>query len=217
MLQRNILCHCLLERLVTVASSSGSKEEVSKKLNKLDQEGEAYMKHTKKKCPWLKLGRIPFSPEASLWICQCQVYRSLLQWHAGKIRNRGNLKRTAWWCQINAPFQLLVEDIKLHLAICKEKCNFFCKHRKCHHQQHLYHCLKAAQEREDRAAERQILVLIKQEKNRAFKRKLNFALGKHIRGRSIREVQVEDKFGGVLDVDTEEGVQEAIFSKFHRK
>jgi hypothetical protein len=70
MLQRNILCHCLLERLVTAAFSSRSKEEVSKKLNKLDQEGEAYMKHVKKKCRWLKSGRIPFSPEASLWIRQ---------------------------------------------------------------------------------------------------------------------------------------------------
>jgi hypothetical protein len=78
MLQRNILCHPLLERLVTAASSSGSKEEVSKKLNKLDQEGEAYMKHAKKKCCRLKSGRIPFSPEALLWMRQCQVYRSLL-------------------------------------------------------------------------------------------------------------------------------------------
>ncbi len=90
------------------------------------------MKHTKKKCHWLKSGRIPFSPEALLWICQCHVYRSLLCWHAGKIRNRGNLKRTARQCQINAPFQLLVKDIKLHLTICKEKYNYFCKHGKCH-------------------------------------------------------------------------------------
>jgi hypothetical protein len=110
-----------------------------------------------------------------------------------------------------------VEDIKLHLTICKEKCNYFCKQGKCHCQQHLNHCLKAAQEREDKAAERQILALIKWEKDRAFWRRLNFALGKHIHGRSVREVQVEDGFGGVLDVDTEEGVQEAIFSKVHRK
>ncbi len=162
MLRQNILCHCLLERLVTAASSSRSKEEVSKKLNTLDQEGGEYMKHTEKKCRRHKLGRIPFSPEALLWIRQCQVYRSLLRWHARKIRNWGNLKRTALWCQINTPFQLLVEDIKLHLTICKEKCNYFCKHGKCHCQQHLNHCLEAAQEREDKAAECQILALIKQ-------------------------------------------------------
>jgi hypothetical protein len=155
------------------------------------------------------------SPQKHL--CKCQVYRSLLQWHAKKIRNRGNLKCTAWRCQINAPFQLLVKDIKLRLAICKEKCNYFHKHGKHHRQQHLNHCLEAAQEREDKAAECQILVLIKQEKDKAFWCKLNFALGKQICGRSIREVQVEDGFGGVHDVNTEEGVQEVIYSKVHRK
>jgi hypothetical protein len=54
-----------------------------------------------------------------------QVYQSLLRWHAGKIRNWGNLKCTAHWCQINDPFQLSVEDIKLRLRIYKEKCNYF--------------------------------------------------------------------------------------------
>jgi hypothetical protein len=65
-LQRNILCHCLLEQMVAAASSSKSKEAVSAKLNMLDQEGEAYMKHANKKYHWLKMGRIPFSPEASV-------------------------------------------------------------------------------------------------------------------------------------------------------
>ncbi len=175
------------------------------------------MKHAKKKCLWVKPGRIPFSPEASLWIHQCQVYRSLLHWHAGKIKNQGNLKCTARRCQINAPFQLSVKDIKLRLTICKEKCKYFCKHGKRHRQQHLNHCLKAAQEWENEAAERHILTLIKWEKDRAFWHRLNFALEKHICGRSIREVQVEHKFGRVLDVNTEEGVQEAIFSEVHRK
>jgi hypothetical protein len=62
MLRWNILHHCLLERLVTVASSSGSKEEVSKKLNKLDQEGEACMKHAKKKC--CQLGKDSILPRS---------------------------------------------------------------------------------------------------------------------------------------------------------
>jgi hypothetical protein len=101
--------------------------------------------------------------------------------------------------------------------ICKEKCNYFCKHWKRHQQQHLNHCLKAAQEWEEEAAEHQILSLIKQEKDRAFWHRLNFALGRHIRGRSNRAVQVEDNVGGVLDFDTEEGVQEAIFNEVHRK
>jgi hypothetical protein len=92
---QNILRHQLLERMVAAALSGAPKEEMAQTLNKLDQEGEAYMKHAEKQCRRLKPGRIPFSPEASLWIRQCQVYRSLLRWHNGKLRNYGNLCRTA--------------------------------------------------------------------------------------------------------------------------
>ena len=122
-------------------------------LNKLDQEGEVYMKHAEKKCHRLKSGRIPFSPEASLWIRQCQVYRSLLRWHNGKLRNYGNLCRTTRQCQINAPFQLTVGDIKLCMVICKEKCDYFRKHGQRHRRQHLMNRLKAAQDRADVTAE----------------------------------------------------------------
>ena len=80
---RNILRHRLLERMVEAASSGDSKDVLAMTLNKLDQEGEAYMKHAEKKCCRLKSGRIPFSLEALLWIRQCQVYRSLLRWHDG--------------------------------------------------------------------------------------------------------------------------------------
>jgi hypothetical protein len=59
--------------------------------------------------------------------------------------------------------------------------------------------------------------MIKREKDQAFWRRLNFALGKHTRGRSVRAVQVEDSTGRVIDYDTEETVQEAIFNKVHRK
>jgi hypothetical protein len=73
------------------------------------------------------------------------------------------------------------------------------------------------QEREDEAAECQILAIIKREKDQAFWRRLNFALGKHIRGRSVCAVQVEDSAGGIIDYDTEETVQQAIFNEVHRK
>jgi hypothetical protein len=173
------------------------------------------MKHAEKKCWKLKLGGIPFSLEASLWIWQSQVYRSLLRWHADKIRNYGNLQRTSRQCQIKAPFQLSVEDIKLRLQICKEKCEYFQKHGKQHRQQHPNQCLEAAQDWEDNVAERQILAIIKREKVQEFWRRLNFALRKHIRSRSIWAVQVEDGAGGVIDYEMEEGVHEAIFNKVH--
>ncbi len=58
---------------------------------------------------------------------------------------------------------------------------------------------------------------MKREKDKAFQRLLNYALGKHVRGQSVQAVQVEDGAGGVLDFDTEEAVQEAIFNEVHRK
>ncbi len=39
-LQRNILRHCLLKRMVAVATSNQPKAEIAKALNKLDKEGE---------------------------------------------------------------------------------------------------------------------------------------------------------------------------------
>ena len=81
--------------MVAAALSGAPKDDMAQKLNKLDQEGEACMKHAEKKCCRLKSGRISFSPEALLWIRQCQIYCSHLQWHNGKLRNYGNLCRTA--------------------------------------------------------------------------------------------------------------------------
>jgi hypothetical protein len=216
-LRKNILRHRLLERMVQAASSNKTKEKILAQLNKLDKEGEAYMKHAKKKCQKLKSGRIPFSPEASLWICQSQVFWLLLWWHAGKIRNWGNLQCMAWRCQINEPFQLSVDNIKLRFWICKEKCKYFQKNGKQHRQQHLNQCLEAAQDWEDEIAERQILAIIKWEKDQAFWQWLNYALEKHIRGQSVRAVQVEDCIGGVIDYKTKESVQEAIFTEVHWK
>ncbi len=145
------------------------------------------------------------------------MYRSLLRWHAGKIRNRGNLKRTARRCQIKTPFFLLVEELKLRLKICKRKCDYFRKHGKLHRQQHLNQCLKAAKDREDEDAEWTILAIIQHEKDCSFWQRLKFALGKHIQGRSVCEVQVEDENGGILEFDTQEGVQNEIFNEVHQK
>jgi hypothetical protein len=157
-LQKNILRHRLLEQMISVAESDDSKEVISAKLNQLDLEEEQYMKHAKKKCCRIELGCIPFSPEASLWIRQCQVYRSLLRWHAGKIRNRGNLKHTAQRCQIDV--FLMVEELKFRLEIYKQKCNYFQKHEKRHREQNLSQCLEEAKDRADDKAEQKILAII---------------------------------------------------------
>ncbi len=49
--------------MVAAALSGAPKDESNQTLNKLDREGEAYMKHAEKKYRRLKSGRIPFSPE----------------------------------------------------------------------------------------------------------------------------------------------------------
>jgi hypothetical protein len=48
-------------------------------------------------------------------------------------------------------------------------------------------------------------------------RRLTYALGKHIRGWSVWTVQVEDGAGGVINYETEESVQEAVFNEVHQK
>ena len=49
-LRKQILCHQLLECMICVAESDGSKEAILAKLNQLDRKGEQYMKHAEKKC-----------------------------------------------------------------------------------------------------------------------------------------------------------------------
>jgi hypothetical protein len=72
-------------------TSSGSWEEATLLIKKIDKEFGEYMCHAKRKCWQIKAGRIPFSQEAALPLKQTQVYQSLLKYHAGRIKNRGNL------------------------------------------------------------------------------------------------------------------------------
>lgn len=100
---------------------------------------------SEKNCRRIKSGRIPFSPEASLWIKRTGIYRTLLRFHAGKKVNRGNLKRAARRCGIAAPFRLGLIEIRTRLKICKEKCHFFRRHGHRYRRQHLQRRLVAAQ------------------------------------------------------------------------
>jgi hypothetical protein len=106
------------------------------------------------------------------------------------------------------PFFQTVEELKLWLKICKQKCDYFQKHGKWHRRQHLNQCLEEAKDRADDEAKQKILAIIQWEKDRSLWRRLNFALGKHIRGQSIGEVQIEDGNGGILEFDTQEGSTE---------
>jgi hypothetical protein len=76
-LEQNIVQNRLLERLNEVHRSSLSYKKRTDMLNAIDKEGRGYMIHAKKMCRKIKCCRIPYSPEASIWIRRAQVSSSL--------------------------------------------------------------------------------------------------------------------------------------------
>ena len=82
---------------------------------------------------------------------------------------------------------------------CKNQYNYFRRHGKRHRRKHLEKRLEAAQESQDIEAENKILAIIKREKDRSFWRRLNYALGRHKRGNSVKEVLEEDRQGNVRE------------------
>jgi hypothetical protein len=78
LLEEKIIKHHLIKRVGKAHVSSRSRQSFTKRLNWLDEELGNYMRYAEKHCRKIKSGRIPFSPEALLWICQTQVYRLLL-------------------------------------------------------------------------------------------------------------------------------------------
>jgi hypothetical protein len=81
---------------------------------------------------------------------------------------------------------------------------------------HLQQWLTAAREKEDKKAEKQILAIIQQEKDKSFWRCINYILGKP-RGGSYFKVQVEQEDGTVIEHSTQEDLQNAIWTNIHRK
>ena len=67
-LEGNIIQHPLIERLHEAHMGAYSAEERARKVIAIDEEGKTYMRHAKKICRKIKSCRIPFSPEASIWI-----------------------------------------------------------------------------------------------------------------------------------------------------
>ena len=120
--------HRLNSRLITVASSGLNKDLVCWNINKIDKECKDYMRRAERMCRRIKNGRIPFSPEASIWIRRRQVYESLLRRLQHKIKNWSNLRRTAQRCGITHPFSVGKVEIKVRLKVCEEKCLYYERH-----------------------------------------------------------------------------------------
>lgn len=212
-----LLRHRIIERLGKAHEESKDNEEAETKINAIDAESGQYMLSAERKCRKIKSGRIPFSPEAALWIRRSQVYRSILRFHEGKIRNRGNLKRTARRCGIAQPLQLPIEEVRIRLQVCREQCEYFRNNGHRHRQRHLHERLKMARKDENEEAEKAILVIITKERSKARWKRLNYAMGAHRTGRSVQSVQVEGVDGAIAEFTGQEAVQEAIWSNIHRQ
>ncbi len=182
----------------------------------IDKEGKTYMQHAEKICRKIKCCQIPFLPEASIWIQQVQVYYLLLRFHQGKIKNRRNLKRAARRCNIPNPLGLTIAEILARLETCKKECAFYQEHGQCFRRKHLNNLLRIAQEQEDKEAFQKISSIIQREQQRSFCWKLNFVTGKK-RMRSATLLQVEGKWGSIMEHTTQDSVERTIFSEIHEK
>jgi hypothetical protein len=167
-LEKNIVQHRLIKHLHEAHTGNYSAAERARRVIVIDKEGKVYMRHTEKICRKIKLCRILFSPEASIWIRRLQVYYSLLRYHKGRVKNQGNLKRAAQRCNIPNPLSLSVLEIYKRLKECKKECLFFQEHGKQFRQKHLNTRLQTAQEEEDKEAFNKISAIIQREQQQNF-------------------------------------------------
>jgi hypothetical protein len=84
-LENNIVQHCLIEKCYEVHTSNWSHEEKQRRVCMIDKMGKECMKHAEKVYRKIKCCRMPYSPEASIWIRHAQVHYSLIELHKGKI------------------------------------------------------------------------------------------------------------------------------------
>ena len=115
----------LAGKLISVTKSGAPAPVMKIGMDKVDKSVTACMVKAEKKCRRIKSGRIPFSPESSVWIRRCQVYRSALRYHAGKVRNKGNLKRAARRCGIQRVLCLSLKELRARLKFARNKCKYF--------------------------------------------------------------------------------------------
>ncbi len=67
-LEEKVINHCLIECMGKSDTFSKPRGEATRCINKIDKEFGEYMHHAERKCWQIKSGRIPFSPEAALWL-----------------------------------------------------------------------------------------------------------------------------------------------------
>ena len=82
-----VLSHRLTERLFAAHNAISIIVLVKIRIEVINHEGFQYMHNVERKCHLTKYGCIPFTPYSSIWMRQCQVYHSIIRYHAGNIRN----------------------------------------------------------------------------------------------------------------------------------
>jgi hypothetical protein len=144
------------------------------------------------------------------------VYKSLLKFVRGGGRNCDNHRRSAYRAGIENPFALTEDDILAQIKVGQQHCTYYHQHGKVYRKRHLKERLEVAREEEDEEAERQILGIIKREREQAFWRRLKYTMKKQTGG-SVQLVQVEDEDGNIEEFTMQEEVHEAIWSHIHQK
>ena len=211
-----IIEHTIVERVGAANNKSTSKALLKINLDTINNEQGDYMLYAEKKYRNIKSGRIPFSPKSSKWIKRAQTYRSILRFHAGKIRNKGNLKRSARRCGIKNCLSMNLTEARARLKVYKDTCNYFRKNGPKHRTRHLKNRLQIAKDKGEEEAESRILAIISAEKQRAYWRRLNYGMRKSF-GQSARVVSDIRDNGSVVEHEGQEKVEEAIWSSIHDK
>lgn len=214
-LERQLAKHRLTEKMMEAHKKELSPEQLKAELDRIDKMSKELMVNAERRCRKLRNGKIPFSPEAAMWIKRLQFYRQLLRYWAGKVKNRGNLKRSARRCNVANAFHLTLEEIEVRMRECKDQCKHFEIYGQAYRTRHLKKRLAVARVNEDAEAERRILEIIQREKDRAYWKRINYALGKK-RSSSVSAVQVVDDEGNMTEYTTQTEVQNAIWSEVHQ-
>jgi hypothetical protein len=215
-LESNIIRYRLLRRLHKAHTGAYLNSERARGVIMINKEGKTYMRHTEKICCKIKCCRIPFSPEAAIWIRHVQVYQLLLRYHKGRIKNRGNLKQAARRYNISNLLSMSIQEIPLRLEECKRECLFYQEHGRRLQRKHLETRKKTAQDKADDEAFNKICTIIQRKQQRDFWRRLNYVTGKK-RTRSATMIQVKAKGGAILERTTQDAVKNRIFTKIHEK
>ena len=108
-----------LEALAEIADYPVSKE-AAQALEDIDQLTSNLLQCSEKKCRKLHTAHYKFIPKVKWWLYRCHVFRQLLRIQSGqKVKNYGNIKRSARRYGIDNPMQHSVKDLVELYKQCK--------------------------------------------------------------------------------------------------